>query len=63
MSEMPNPGKDHGQPPLVGSRNKLIIAHGAPWLNNGCGPGIGHDIKPIPKGEKGIGGQHRALKA
>src|SRR5450755_5120797 len=62
VPEMPDTGKDHGQPQAVGGFDDLLVADGASGLNDGSGAGFGDFLHAVRKGEKGIGGGHGALQ-
>ncbi len=62
MFKVPHPGENHRNSVLIGSRDRLVVAHRAAGLNDCRNPGFGCRIHRIAEREKRIRGQHRASR-
>src|SRR5690606_6994563 len=61
MPELSLARQDHRNTMLVRGSDHLAVADGATWLNDGCYPGLGCLVHPIPEGEEGVRPERRAL--
>ena len=62
MPEMPNSGKQHGQPEPVGGGDYFGIALRTAGLNDGGGSGSGNFFHAIGERKERVGGGNRALE-
>ncbi len=60
MTEVPHPGRDHGDAGLVGGRDHLGVAHRAARLDDGGGAGLDDLLDPVLEREEGVGADRRS---